>query len=498
MAVQVYFAKTAKRRNSTLQATFSTGYNCLLKDACSIDNPTFILSYVDSNVPIFPYTLAKWDDRYYFVTEVRSMANNIWEVSCIIDVLATYKSDILSMTPFVAYAASYAYSNVTVADPRRPLKAEGNVYTYADVPSFIGSGFFVVSVLGKTGCKQYAFDKNKIDVMLQNISSWSSNGAYDILNNDASGTPYNWSTTEGALRALADISTQTGFMGNAYSNAPSCLRSCIWVPFNKALFASGADQSVYLGEFDTGVGAPEISDIAPVVFDELLPIAWGGGAGDPLNARTTQIMLYLPYVGNVDIPVDPIIGETSLYIKASACACDGSVAYEVYAATSGLILGTYSGNAASNYAIGINQQSSLGSVVTTAYTGAKETVNCLVQSNLSPISIAGAIGGAAITGLEATYKTADVAMSRNPTTIGSFTGASGSGLDQLYKLSTIIHHPVGDYTWKDQMGYPVQKVTSLSTFTGYVQCSNAHVSAAAQAQELDAIDSYLNSGFYIE
>ena len=39
---------------------------------------------------------------------------------------------------------------------------------------------------------------------------------------------------------------------------------------------------------------------------------------------------------------------------------------------------------------------------------------------------------------------------------------------------------------------------ALSTLTGYCQCANAHVAAPAMGAELDAIDLYLNSGFYIE
>ena len=43
------------------------------------------------------------------------------------------------------------------------------------------------------------------------------------------------------------------------------------------------------------------------------------------------------------------------------------------------------------------------------------------------------------------------------------------------------------------------KPLALSTLTGYCECANAHVAASgAEAQELDEIDAFLNSGFYIE
>jgi hypothetical protein len=49
------------------------------------------------------------------------------------------------------------------------------------------------------------------------------------------------------------------------------------------------------------------------------------------------------------------------------------------------------------------------------------------------------------------------------------------------------------------MGLPTMKPMALSGCSGYCQCANAHVAATgAEAQELDEIDAYLNSGFYIE
>ena len=84
MAITVYFANIAKRRNSTLQGTFTTSFDCTLKAACSVDRPTFLVSAAS-----MPYNMAKWDDRYYFIDDVVSVRNGQWEVSCVLDVLAT-------------------------------------------------------------------------------------------------------------------------------------------------------------------------------------------------------------------------------------------------------------------------------------------------------------------------------------------------------------------------------------------------------------------------
>ena len=79
-----------KKDNSTLRPSSSgTVINCFLKNSTSISNPTFVLTVENFNI-----TYVKWDDRFYFVSDIKSIKNGVIELSCSLDVLATFKEQI--------------------------------------------------------------------------------------------------------------------------------------------------------------------------------------------------------------------------------------------------------------------------------------------------------------------------------------------------------------------------------------------------------------------
>ena len=122
MAISVYFIKQAKRRNSTLQFALASAqsFDCALKAPTSLDHPTFLLSYAG----VFDFNLCYYDGKYFFVDEITSVRDNQWQVSCVLDVLATFKSEILATSQFVAYASDPSLKNPMLADTRIPIKKD--------------------------------------------------------------------------------------------------------------------------------------------------------------------------------------------------------------------------------------------------------------------------------------------------------------------------------------------------------------------------------------
>lgn len=70
-----------------------------LKASCSITNPVFLLSL--PNLPTFNYVTVEQFERSYFVQEIISVNNNIWEVRCAVDVLQSFKEEILNNTAII-------------------------------------------------------------------------------------------------------------------------------------------------------------------------------------------------------------------------------------------------------------------------------------------------------------------------------------------------------------------------------------------------------------
>mgnify|MGYP003287671893 FL=1 len=80
--------------------TNGTDFNCLLKDATSILRPTIEVSS-SSNLSGFNYMYIADFGRYYFIDDIVSTHNNRWEISAHVDVLETYKTQILANSAVV-------------------------------------------------------------------------------------------------------------------------------------------------------------------------------------------------------------------------------------------------------------------------------------------------------------------------------------------------------------------------------------------------------------
>ena len=337
----------------------------------------------------------------------------------------------------------------------------------------------------------YALDKGQLDALIDSINTWADD-LMDYIVNDQGNYGYDFSTVENALESVGKMSIQTGVIGNAYANAPQCIRSCIWVPFFASPFVSSGAQ-LYLGNFDTGLH-PFTVKASPATGQASVSIPW---IHSDWRRMYDDVYLYLPLAGMIKLSGDSLTNVSSLSIEYSATASDGVVAYTVKAG--GNVIGTFGGQCSANYPIGINQQASAGEIIQSIVAGSEKMVNAAINSSISPVSMAASGVGVALEGVAAAYDTVNVANSTHPSTIGGVGGGAGSGLDLNIQCYVVSHDTViAPADMKDTMGLPTMQPMSLATLTGFCQCANAHVDAPATAGELDAIDYYLNSGFFIE
>lgn len=500
MSRTFYFGNFAKRKNSTLQPTaaqVANGFNVLFKTPTSLDNPTLTLTHSGD----FDYNYAKYGNNYYFVTDKKSLHNDMWEVTLEIDPLATHKTEILASTQFVSYSGTQG--DVYLADTRIPLLKSASVQANTTTMNFLFSdgGFYVLSVVGKTGCDTWACDASKIAGILAEITNWSDDLIDEVLNghypwsSGSSSVSYDFTTPQDAIESMAKMNMLTGFAGNAYSDAPSCIRSCIWVPFFPSQFA-GNSGNVYLGQFDTDVTTFKCKT-TPVTNTVSVTIPWQHS--DWRKAVCEEVYLYLPLVGLVNVPSDELINETTITVEWSATATDGCVAYRVKAGSQ--VIGSYGANCAVNYPIGVSQQASAGEIVQTAFAGAQKTVSSAISAiSPNPVQIASGAVNTAFNAVDSAYQTADAMLTRHNSCIGGIGGGAGVGLSLDMTCFTVSHETIiPPVSMKDTMGLPTMMPLTLSTLPdGYIQCANAHVALNADAPIMNVVDYYLNSGFFKE
>lgn len=466
MSVTVYFGNISKRRNSTLQPTLTVGFDVLLKSSTSLDNPTFLLT-----ATAFTYNYAKWDDRYYFVNNIVSVRNGQWEVSCELDPLATYKTEILSSTQFVSYSSQSG--GTWLADTRIPVLKNPTVSRSSAATSiFAVTGYYILSTVSISGCKMFAVTQNTLQNIVNSITTWQTN--YETAAMDS--LVFNDTDLESIARAL----TRSGAIGNTWENTTQCIRECHWTPFVVSGGTGGVN--IWLGDFDTGQSGILLNSLEPITGSIYITIPWQ--FTDWRRVACEDIYLYIPLVGSISIPSENIAHVSTLEVKYSYTLSDGVVTFEVIAGTE--IIGTYGANCSAQVPVGILQSVGAGQILNSIAKGAEKMA-------------AASLGGAVIAAAGIIYDVNSQVMSKNLTTIGGIGGGAGAGLDKSIYCTSVAHDTVvTPSSMATTLGVPTMKPLTLSGLTGYCQCANAHVAAPAEAQILDAIDAYLNAGFYIE
>lgn len=83
---------------------YITMYNKILRgnfrDEVDLLKPTFTIESI--NVPMFNYCYIEDFQRYYFINDIRLIRNNVYSISCSVDVLMTYKEFINTSSQYVS------------------------------------------------------------------------------------------------------------------------------------------------------------------------------------------------------------------------------------------------------------------------------------------------------------------------------------------------------------------------------------------------------------
>ena len=71
-----------------------------LRGESSVINPSFLIE--TSNPSQYNYCYIPSFNRYYFITDIISVRNNIWRINCDVDVLMSFKTEILNLDVIVS------------------------------------------------------------------------------------------------------------------------------------------------------------------------------------------------------------------------------------------------------------------------------------------------------------------------------------------------------------------------------------------------------------
>jgi len=483
------FFKLSKRKNSTKQPTGTgTQYTVNLKSGTSFISPTLLLEI--SSKPDYNYL--NFEGMYYFVTDIVSVRQNLWEIYCNVDALATAKTAILNTKAYVIYDSD---SNTEIPDNRLPLKTTKAVSSSATPCPFTpDSGVFILSLTGAHGTTGvYAVSSAQLGALIDDLQHIEDN-IFDFNNipqPSLPSKPGSGASIEEWLEYIGDIGEFLGdyikyaiqcavrpisqFFGAG--NIPENIRECRFIPFNVGVTAPQAP--IYLGSFLTQVGSLGKLITDTVHRTSTVTIPWPSGISDfRRRSPYTDIYLYLPYVGMTKLSSENLVGQASIDVSYTLALRNGGLIVTVSSGSQ--ILGQYSGNVGVSVPIGfsnINTPRAAQSIIAAA----KEYVTGNVSGfGMAAISLSDSI-------------------QPNFSCIGGLDGNAAVAANQNITCYTVFHDTVvAPNTELQTVGSPTMAPKALSGLTGFCQCMDAHVELDKPAVIMDMVDSYLNSGFFIE
>lgn len=442
----------SKRKNST-KRPIRQGVEvpCLLKITTTFQSPTFILQRPMNDMLQFNY--CKWADHYYFIDSTTSINAGQTEITCTEDVLATYKNEIGEYTCFIERSN---HQDPLLDDPlylptedwqkqdtivAQPLNVFVNGY----------AGNYIMRVVGAAGVESYYVTEKQLGLIVRFMY-----------------------TVDNFQELIENATTKFLFDPAKY------IIDLKWLPFRSSNFSSMVND-VNLGYWDSGVQALLI----------------GGASNSPVVHFSYNLELTNPLYSNTDFRF--YNGNFSRYFVQLPCI--GVIPVDITKTNNGQLIADYYFDAYSGISdVWLKSGSSVighyqcQMTVPVNIAGANVNIGDALIGGLSTVS--SAMTGNALGVSSGVLNTTQSILSPEVTSIGSI-GSVGGILNNL-DASVICYTRMSTEPNGTGEGYADGKSRKISTCSGYLRCRNASIEISGFTGDQEAVNNYLNSGFYYE
>ena len=469
-----FYENVSKRINSTYRPTGGVPKNVRLKEPTDMLNPVFILQ--DMNIQ---FTHAYAFGMYYQVTNRVFVTNDIQEVHCRVDALATARDYISSYNCFVerCETQSTSYLDDSLVSVIGNIVDQTSVAESLFIPTQLGhasfspQGCFLVRVIApppitlsspglSTGIVTYAVDRSEM---------------YKLLN-------YAFDQTQFS-DVLADATIKAVF------NPIDYLIDVKWIPVTPTTISnSSSTDRIPLGWWTTdAVGYPVITLRPPTyaVMDptynidfDITPHRHYSDYRLTSN-RFTNAHLYVPGVGDIDIDATYLLGRINVKYMIDRMTGDAFAEVTSIIDNDVAVIGKYTAQLSCK--VNLAQASvDLQGVVSNILAGSAR----LYAGNYVT----------AAAGLVDT-----IPKITNPTTRMIGENGTMGGLSQAMTIGLILTTTsYGSCDRPNTCGYPLYKNRLLGNLSGFIKCGNASISTPFMEPVNEQVNELLNSGFYFE
>ena len=448
--------KLNKRINSTKLPTnedLLISGEVTLKGATSVDKPVFVMACGAEHMPYARIcNYAEFQGNFFWITELLQISNTHIQVTCKIDVLATFRTEILATKAYVMYSASNGSTDIV---DTRILPLASN------------------------------FEQSN-SVSMSNLFNDTTDTIVCITNDASSDlvTPYYLTGAE--TQYLAKELYAPDFlevMKQYFTNPLENIVSAKLTPINRGELTNL--ENIKVGNYELSAKGHRFSsrEVIEKVYEVNIPWNYTDFRN---RSPYTQITLFLPFVGYVSLDNSMLYDSERITVQAFVEVITGSVVYNVYCdypkGSDALAkIGNYSGNCNSDIPIArITNYNPVQAATSTAM---------LVTSIATKNPFAGI---ASAGNLMDSFQQKTQINGSLSSAIGYIAGRSI--IVQVWSSKTNVE-PV---QYKDIIGLPYGSTVVLGNLSGFVQTNGVSVQAIAMQEELNEINNMLDRGVYIE
>lgn len=451
MEVTVY-RNFNKRKNSTKRPAGGAKKNVVLLDDVSLYTPIFESEYWD-----YQDNYCLWAGRYYYVTDIITKRQNLFEVHCEIDPLATWKDDIMATTAFVTFSTS----SFDIGIPDYRLSSDPITITKSSSVDVFPklSEAYVVTYIGQNSCPSVGIGDFWLDGLQKHIMS-----------DKFVESTRKW--YKGFCEGQGSDKVDSNVIALLVGNNANCITSCTYMP---KFYGTKAHTIVLAGGFNTSAQG----QLAEHDYSETysINIPWAFPRGDFRNrAQFTSMAVYLPGYGFIALNADNYQGQSSIPVQATLDSFTGEITY--------LVDGKAKGTCNTGYPVQIGT-SQKGNVVG-ALTGVAQAV-------------ASGYSGNPIGAISSGYNAIRSIMGVDPSSVGSMGGATAFNAYKKIMVLIMSHNTnVDPASVASTIGRPLNAVKNIGSLSGYVQTADVEVPTTAPDEYKTVINDSLNGGMYIE
>lgn len=444
------------RINKTKNDTYNTGTNLksftgvLLKEGCSLKNPVLTVNLGNTTLEdLRVYNYAYFNKFVYFVDDIKSLRNNIAEISMTRDPMGCAKTDIGSYSTYIS-RASNSY-NVLSYDSEVDATFEYNHYSqpgHADIISF-GAPIYVLTLSGMGASQQtsglyWIVTKDLEQTMeelndVQNLATDTLSGAQQWVLDMITNATFN---PKDYIMSIRSYARDPGF---TYGNHSVIFGLAIADLTN--VYISN-DPTDFIEGISTSVSVPTLHHQDFRKYNDAI----------------TQARLYLPCAGIKNIPMQ-LIGDTpSLSIVGNIDYTTGDMNYRVMDSGNTRLIAQVPTTFGSD--IELSAGRNLGQIIVDNGVSLMESVKDLM---VQPTNL-----------------------------IGNYSGQIYSKDWHTSPYLLIDQKICSDLPYHVK-GRPVNETAQISTFGSgaYIECLNPHFTCNyLSIDEVEEINNYLRGGFY--